>query len=237
MTCRGQTKKDTQCKRKALDNGFCHMHQSQKPEPKYCKCFLPDGTICREEFEGDGSFCHTHQHPNKCRGMTITRNRCDNDVWLVHFCPAHILQSAELTPKIAESARKARSKLKDILPMPAPTERSRAFSSKVSVTVPESLSVVRLEKPEDCLICLESLDKVSRSLRCGHWFHNECIAGMCSFQCPMCRQEMTPISKKVREQIQENIKKKHDEEIAQQEEYARRLVAQEMVLLVVTAFM
>lgn len=45
----------------------------------------------------------------------------------------------------------------------------------------------KLEKPEDCAVCLCELNEKVIPLNCGHWFHKECIIPTNIHSCPMCR--------------------------------------------------
>jgi len=46
------------------------------------------------------------------------------------------------------------------------------------------------EKPDNCCVCFESLNKTNQSLECGHWVHIECIKQQRDVvaKCPLCRQ-------------------------------------------------
>jgi hypothetical protein len=46
--------------------------------------------------------------------------------------------------------------------------------------------IYKIEKPEDCLICCESLKREKYPLSCGHWIHKECIYKWSKKQCPVC---------------------------------------------------
>jgi len=50
----------------------------------------------------------------------------------------------------------------------------------------------RLERPDECAVCMESLRRVGRPLACGHWIHPACMRraarAMPGSGCPMCRQ-------------------------------------------------
>jgi hypothetical protein len=49
----------------------------------------------------------------------------------------------------------------------------------------------RLEKPDDCPICMESIsDETEIPLECGHLIHKECLIPTNIHICPMCRQNM-----------------------------------------------
>jgi len=47
-----------------------------------------------------------------------------------------------------------------------------------------------LEKPDECPVCMESLENVNIPLKCGHWIHHECILQWKEDTCPMCRTEI-----------------------------------------------
>lgn len=52
------------------------------------------------------------------------------------------------------------------------------------------LQQFRLEKPEDCPICMDSLDNVHVPLSCCHWVHRECIFSWGKDECPVCRSKI-----------------------------------------------
>lgn len=47
-----------------------------------------------------------------------------------------------------------------------------------------------LEKPEDCPICMEKIEGVNFPLKCGHWFHTDCLMKCKADTCPVCRAEI-----------------------------------------------
>jgi hypothetical protein len=54
----------------------------------------------------------------------------------------------------------------------------------------------RLEKPEDCPICLEKIsEETERPLSCGHWIHKNCFNKCQSNNCPICRSIVSDQSK------------------------------------------
>lgn len=49
----------------------------------------------------------------------------------------------------------------------------------------------RLEKPDDCPICMENISLYSETpLECGHWIHKNCLIPTNIHKCPVCRQNM-----------------------------------------------
>lgn len=50
----------------------------------------------------------------------------------------------------------------------------------------------RLEKPDDCPICMENISNETETpLHCGHWVHKECLKLTNVEKCPVCREKMT----------------------------------------------
>lgn len=45
------------------------------------------------------------------------------------------------------------------------------------------------DKPDDCPICMDSLNNQKESLTCGHWAHFKCLSQWMS-KCPVCRSEV-----------------------------------------------
>lgn len=45
----------------------------------------------------------------------------------------------------------------------------------------------RLQKPDECIVCLENVDKMHKPLECGHWIHTDCIVKSGKNNCPICR--------------------------------------------------
>lgn len=57
------------------------------------------------------------------------------------------------------------------------------------------LKKFRLEKPEECPICTESLENEHVPLSCCHWVHRECVVNWGKDQCPVCRAKIKLTSK------------------------------------------
>jgi len=50
-------------------------------------------------------------------------------------------------------------------------------------------NIYKFEKPDECVICSENiLYDQEIPLRCGHWFHLNCLKKCNKMQCPMCRK-------------------------------------------------
>lgn len=57
----------------------------------------------------------------------------------------------------------------------------------------------RLEKPEECPICMEELTNVHVPLSCSHWVHRQCIVKWGKDKCPICRTEIKLTSSEKRQ--------------------------------------
>jgi hypothetical protein len=50
----------------------------------------------------------------------------------------------------------------------------------------------RLEKPDDCPVCMEHISELTEiPLCCGHWVHKQCLIPNNKHICPLCRQSLT----------------------------------------------
>lgn len=76
---------------------------------------------------------------------------------------------------------------------------------------------------EKCSICIELIDEGVNSVVCAECkgcFHEECVASMVNFRCPLCRKFLeTELNEEIIERIRENKKKKLQED----NEEARRI--------------
>lgn len=76
----------------------------------------------------------------------------------------------------------------------------------------------RLEKPEECAICCESLEDTHLPLSCSHWIHRNCIIKWGKDQCPICRQKIK-ISTAERKKMKQNGNNIDNEEIEEEIEF------------------
>ncbi len=49
----------------------------------------------------------------------------------------------------------------------------------------------KLEKPDECPVCMEQLNNKEIPLSCAHWVHRKCILNWGKSCCPVCRQNIT----------------------------------------------
>jgi hypothetical protein len=67
----------------------------------------------------------------------------------------------------------------------------------------------KLEKPEECPICMNDLKDEKEPLSCGHWVHKNCILQW-KDQCPVCRAKLK-LSKEERQKFR--IHQQEDQDI------------------------
>ena len=73
----------------------------------------------------------------------------------------------------------------------------------------------RLEKPDECPVCMENLEHVHIPLSCSHWVHRDCIIKWGKDKCPVCRAEIKLTSterKKLRKKIHKQIDDDDDDD-------------------------
>ena len=46
------------------------------------------------------------------------------------------------------------------------------------------------ERPDECVVCTESMVNEPEAFRCGHWVHIECVRRQFKPECPICRAEL-----------------------------------------------
>lgn len=49
------------------------------------------------------------------------------------------------------------------------------------------LPLKRIEKPDECPVCVEKFEPNDKALKCGHWVHKQCIIKSGKSKCPICR--------------------------------------------------
>ena len=47
-----------------------------------------------------------------------------------------------------------------------------------------------IDRPDECPVCMDHLERDEKPLTCGHWVHKECIIKSGKGQCPICRFEL-----------------------------------------------
>jgi hypothetical protein len=67
----------------------------------------------------------------------------------------------------------------------------------------------KLEKPEDCIVCMENLKYNSLPLSCSHWVCRKCIIKWGKDICPVCRSKIK-LSSRERKSMKLKLKKTHN---------------------------
>lgn len=68
---------------------------------------------------------------------------------------------------------------------------------------------------DECCICLEALNDftLTQPTVCNHIFHSECLIGLTSFDCPLCRTDLhSSLTRRQRKCINKNIKAREKSE-------------------------
>jgi len=85
----------------------------------------------------------------------------------------------------------------------------------------QHIKISRLEKPDECPVCMDHFKKETKHLRpCGHWVCIECIINSGKSECPLCRQKVY-LSKSQRNILTRN---RHRQEVKAEEEMFDMLV-------------
>lgn len=143
----------------------------------YCESFTICGTKCSRKAIVGESFCNQHKNkPNKpknqCDGLTKKNIRCSK-MTENKYCKIH-------------SSIVSQSKCKGLQ-----FDLSQCGTSCSSEYCDTHKYKYRLEKPDDCPICIDKIsNEIEIPLECGHWIHKECLKPTNVHKCPVCRQEM-----------------------------------------------
>jgi len=86
-------------------------------------------------------------------------------------------------------------------------------------------------KPEDCLICCESLNNQRHALDCGHWIHTQCIVNSAKAECPLCRKpvdlgirDMTKLTKLAKKRKLDTLQEEEEELRAGLQDHVTELI-------------
>lgn len=221
--CAGRKDGNAPCKNKVQRKGdYCRYHIDQKKVLNPCGCFLNGGSRCPYEATSTG-YCEFHLEPRKCQGKTILGSQCLLAISNGNYC--FNCKSQEVIPEETRaSIDKTRALFsQQIGPIATIKKATSVHVINVDPTkliIPDELKKVTLEKPENCVICLEELidRKNYRSIGCGHYFHLECLSKWNTFACPLCRG---PIDAKylpswVVERIKFNMNEKKRNDVEEQ---------------------
>lgn len=197
--CSARRSNNMKCKNSVPSEGdYCRYHISMKPEVIKCKCVLTNGSPCPyiaiPKYNG---FCEYHVESSQCDGTLLLGSKCLKYIPYGRFCDRCKHQEGVLDATIVEKSNNMRSLLSKDEPIisqgkPVVIHYNPAvIKVQPHVVVPPVLKKINLgEKPSNCPICFDELgEKVNdhRMLKCGHWFHVECLSKTDKLTCPMCR--------------------------------------------------
>ena len=77
--------------------------------------------------------------------------------------------------------------------------------------------IFRQAKPEECIICYESLANQKRSLDCGHWIHKQCIIKSAKAECTICRKKLN-LGALATQRIKELAIQRSEEQLIEEEQ-------------------
>ena len=155
------------------------------------------GHPCKCRVKTEGTYCHVHRNRgvavipsinehkvSTCRGFTASGNPCSRKLKHGDYCHSH---------KPPEASVVAHKHLMDA-PSGSAMQISTCEFVGCSNTINEGFACQdhisiynKMEKPEDCPICMESMKDVRVPLSCGHWVHRGCQIQF-KDTCCVCRQ-------------------------------------------------
>jgi hypothetical protein len=65
----------------------------------------------------------------------------------------------------------------------------------------DHVCIIRFDKPDNCPICLDSMNNITLPLNCGHWLHRKCLVNW-SDVCPVCRMPVNDLTFEEKKQIE-----------------------------------
>lgn len=221
--CSGVKNNGTGCKNKVdIYGGYCRYHVNQREAIIRCNCMLENGSDCPYPAKSNG-FCQFHIDPVQCQGKTSTGSSCLKAIPNGKYCCKCKDQADVITDEVKNSINKTRNFIcKDSGPI-IPSKKTAVvikgnFDGDIALNIPKELQKVDIEKPADCVICLEEFENTKhRKLTCGHYFHEECLSKTSSLTCPICRKPINEnciprwISSRIHDNIAEDkIKRRAD---------------------------
>jgi len=228
-TCAGQASNGAPCKSKVQFMGqFCSFHIGQQDTVEMCKCLLLNGRNCPYEAIKNG-LCAYHQDIKYCQGRTLLGGTCLRMIPSGKFCINCKSQEGVIFDHVKTAADEYRSFLtkkgEPVISKKEAVTVNLGFNVN-TVKIPKDLEKVELLKPDECVICLEEMEKKYRALTCGHYFHDKCLAGLYSFECPMCRGKIWKhkIPKWVKLRIRSNMEKDKIDKEQEQEQASLEMV-------------
>lgn len=234
--CSGKSKgKKARCKKTVcVPGGFCDYHQDQKVEGNSCKCWLDGGSQCSFPIVENG-LCQYHTQVSTCQSRLPTGEQCLRTIASGRQCNRCKVEGGPVLDSIKESAESIRHALMKqtgsvIVPFIKMNLVTSMSSDVTKLVIPVGLKHVAVDKPEDCPLCLDSMvgnyGTDHRKLKCGHYFHMDCLSKIYAMTCPLCRTAITEsfLPKWVVERIKHNIENSEKERLVERERATVQLV-------------
>lgn len=76
------------------------------------------------------------------------------------------------------------------------------------------------DKPPDCIVCYENINKETNPLECGHWIHKKCVIKSAKAECPICRAKLH-FGNNTMNKINKLYRKRQEEYLVEEEELLR----------------
>lgn len=112
------------------------------------------------------------------RGSPCKRHACKNNT----LCPSHLKPNREEKPMKSEQSSK-QCLYKGCV-------KSPTVDTPNGKCCVDHEKMYSLERPEECVICMDALNDNQEPFACGHWVHKACFMECKKLSCPMCRSEV-----------------------------------------------
>ena len=119
------------------------------------------------------------------------------------------LDEDKLVAKLMTKVEKEFSKFIDSLKKQDEKDLKKEIKSNEKVVKGElkkEKAKTKFEKPDVCIVCVESVKKMKTPLDCGHWIHLECVVASGKQECPLCKKKVE-IDEKDMEKCKKNGRK------------------------------
>lgn len=234
--CSGKSKgKKVRCKKMVpVIGGFCDYHKNQRIEGSTCKCWLDSGSQCQFPVLANG-LCQYHTDVNICQSRLSNGDQCLRTIASGRQCLRCKIEGGPVLDTVKESAESLRHLLMKqngsiIVPHSKPIVIKSMTTDVSKLIIPSALKNNVVDKPDACPICQDPMEGKygldHRKLKCGHYFHMDCLSKVYAMTCPMCRAAITEsfLPKWVVERIKHNIDNQETENAIAREQATVRLV-------------
>lgn len=176
-----------------------------------CLVVNNEGVKCKNGSTEDNK-CMYHSTARHCLNHNRER-QCKNLIILGDYCYQCQNDQPSIETLINESARKMAESIymkQGTIFRRRESPKEVSVLSKAEIKIPDGLKRPTLDGVESCVICLDCFSDGKKStiktLACGHKFHFDCLSGLNTLTCPMCRSEIkkSQIPRRIYESIRDN---------------------------------